>query len=132
MEQKTKKDGIMKVLDTDIFIDFFRGHPPAIPYIKDHRMEILFSAISEGELLSGSICDDDKEKEKVFHLLSQFEKIAVDNPLIQVAADLRREYGLELPDAIIAATALVTQSMLVTRNVKDFQKVKNLQIEKPY
>lgn len=122
----------MKVVDTDIFIDFFRGFPQAIPYFKEHADEILFSAITEGELLSGEICNNLNQKEKVFHLLSQFEKIPVDNPLIQIAADLRRTYGLELPDTIIAASALVTNSTLITRNIKDFRRIQNLQVEKPY
>ncbi len=122
----------MKVVDTDIFIDFFRGFPDALPYLQQHADQITFSAVTEGELLSGSICNDSKEREKVFHLLSQFEKIPVDNPLIQIAADIRRTYNLELPDAIVAASALVTQSVLITRNTRDFQKIPNLQLEKPY
>lgn len=122
----------MKVVDTDVFIDFFRGVDQALPYLTKYADEITFSAITEGELLCGNICNDNKEKEKVFHMLSQFEKIPVDNPLIQIAADIRRLYGLELPDAIIAASALVTDSVLITRNIKDFQKIDGLKIEKPY
>jgi predicted nucleic acid-binding protein len=122
----------MKVVDTDIFIDLFRGLPQALPYLRDHADEITFSAITEGELLSGSICNDDKEREKVFHVLSQFDKIPVDNPLIQVAADIRRKYGMELPDAIVAASALITEATLITRNVRDFQKIQGLELEKPY
>ncbi|MEK6868547.1 MAG: type II toxin-antitoxin system VapC family toxin [Nanoarchaeota archaeon] len=122
----------MKVIDTDIFIDFFRGFPQALPYLKEHADEISFSAITEGELLSGSICNNNKEREKVFHVLSQFEKIPVDNPLIQIAADIRRTYRLELPDAIVAASALITNATLITRNMRDFQKIHGLQLQKPY
>ena len=122
----------MKVIDTDIFLDFFRGVSHALPYLNQNADDILFSAITEGELLSGDICNNPKEKEKVFHILSQFEKIPVDNPLIQIAADIRRTYKMELPDAIIAASAFVTNSTLVTRNVRDFEKIKDLKLEKPY
>ena len=122
----------MKVVDTDIFIDFFRGLPQALPYLNAHADEITFSAITEGELLSSSICNDSKEREKVFHVLSQFEKIPVDNPLIQIAADIRRTHKLELPDAIVAASALITGATLITRNIRDFQEISGLQLEKPY
>ena len=122
----------MILVDTDIFIDFFRGFEGSIRFIMNHKDDITFSAITEGELLSGKICDDFNEREHVFHLLSQFEKIPVDNPLIQVAGDIRRTYGLELPDAIIAASAIVRDSVLITRNTKDFEKIKDLKIQKPY
>ena len=122
----------MILLDTDIFIDFFRGVDAAVRFLLDPKDDIMFSAITEGELLSGKVCNDVNEREYVFHLLSQFEKVPVDNPLIQVAGDIRRTYGLELPDAIIAASAIVTGSVLITRNTKDFEKVKDLKIQKPY
>jgi predicted nucleic acid-binding protein len=40
---------------------------------------------------------------------------------------LRKEYKIKLPDAIIAATALTYNLILVTRNTSDFKKMKNLQ-----
>ena len=73
-----------------------------------------------------------KEREKVYHLLSMFEKIPVDNPLVQTAGEIRRIYGLDIPDALIAASALATDSILITRNIKDFGKVKELKVHKPY
>ncbi len=121
----------MKLIDTDIFIDFLRGSKEALNFIKKES-EISFSAITEAELLSGNACNNPREMEKVIHLLAQFEKVPAGNPLVQVAGNLRRVYGLELPDAIIAASAIVTNSVLITRNIKDFKDVKELKFEKPY
>lgn len=42
------------------------------------------------------------------------------------SADIRKRTGLKLPDAIIAATTLVNNLTLVTRNVKDFQKIEGI------
>ena len=39
------------------------------------------------------------------------------------AARLRRDTGLKLPDALIAATALLQPAMLVTANGRDFRRV---------
>ena len=39
--------------------------------------------------------------------------------------EIRKHYGIKLPDAIIAATALVN-SILVSRNTKDFSKITDL------
>ena len=47
----------------------------------------------------------------------------------RIAARVRREYGLKTPDSAIAATALVTDTTLVTRNVRDFRRVPGLTVE---
>jgi len=39
----------------------------------------------------------------------------------ETAIQLRREYRLRLPDAIIWATARVNDAVLITRNTKDFK-----------
>ena len=49
-----------------------------------------------------------------------------------VCIDLRKKYKTKLPDAIIAATALVYEFTLITRNVSDFKNIKNLKIVDPY
>jgi predicted nucleic acid-binding protein len=42
------------------------------------------------------------------------------------AARIRRETGLKLPDALIAATALLKSATLVSANSKDFRRVPDL------
>ncbi|HIF68842.1 MAG TPA: PIN domain-containing protein [Candidatus Lambdaproteobacteria bacterium] len=42
------------------------------------------------------------------------------------AIKLRSELPIKLPDAVIAATALVLRVPLLTRNHRDFQKIPNL------
>jgi len=37
-----------------------------------------------------------------------------------------------VPDAIIAATAMINDATLITRNISDFQHVKEIKIQKPY
>jgi predicted nucleic acid-binding protein len=43
-------------------------------------------------------------------------------------ADLRKQYKIKLPDAIIAATALIYNLTLITRNTEDFKNIKDLAI----
>lgn len=58
--------------------------------------------------------------------------IAVTNVLplsdvvVQKTIELRQNYKIKLPDAIITATALAYNLTLVTRNTADFQKVTGL------
>ena len=46
-----------------------------------------------------------------------------------IAGELRGRYKLSLGDSIVAATVLSKNSILVTRNVRDFKKVPSLTIE---
>ena len=122
----------MVIVDTDIFIDFLRNMPAAREFIEQHLYHINFSAITEAELLSGKECNDENVRKKLLHFLSQFEKIPFDNPLVQVAGEFRRVHGVDLPDAIIAATAFMGDTTLYTRNTKHFEKVKSISVTKPY
>lgn len=49
-----------------------------------------------------------------------------------VCIDLRKKHKTKLPDAIIAATALVSGFTLITRNVSDFKNIKGLTVFNPY
>jgi len=48
------------------------------------------------------------------------------------AAELRRKHNLELPDAIIAATAVVHRLTLITNNTTDFTRIENLLLLNPF
>ncbi|MEK6960565.1 MAG: type II toxin-antitoxin system VapC family toxin [Nanoarchaeota archaeon] len=122
----------MMLLDSDIWIDFLRGSKDAEGFIISNMDTISFSAISEAELLSGRSCSDPKNAERIMHLLAQFEKIPVDNPMVQLAGMIRRAHDIALPDAMIAASAISTDATLVTRNIKDYRSIEGLELKKPY
>lgn len=121
------------LLDTDIFIDYLRGEVHSKDLIKNLlNDEVFFSAITETELLAGRECNNQKKREDILHLLSVFNKIVVDNKIAQMAGDIRRNYNITIPDAIIAASTISTESTLLTRNIKDFEIIIGLKIKKPY
>lgn len=122
------------LIDTNIFVDFLRNHPPAVKFftlIAD-KDDVIFSAITETELLSGSANADPKARETLIHLLRKWTKISLGNPVAAFAGDLRREHNLQIPDAIIAATARAHNAELITRNLKDFKAVPDLRVRAPY
>jgi predicted nucleic acid-binding protein len=49
-------------------------------------------------------------------------------PVDRRDAEVRRTAGLRLPDALIAATALIHELPLRTRNVDDFRRVPGLRV----
>lgn len=56
----------------------------------------------------------------------------LDEPIILETISIRKQYKTKLPDAIIAATALVNNLTLLTRNLSDFKKITGLEVTDPY
>lgn len=62
-----------------------------------------------------------------------------DTEIIQLTAaivtqtiEIRKEYKIKLPDAIIAATALVNDLTLISRNKSDFKNIDGLAVIDPH
>ena len=47
----------------------------------------------------------------------------IDQEIAENAIDIRKQYRIKLPDAIIAATANTDDLCLVTRNIEDFKNI---------
>ncbi|MCL2511434.1 MAG: type II toxin-antitoxin system VapC family toxin [Bacteroidales bacterium] len=60
--------------------------------------------------------------------ISFAEVIETDKAIIQNCIDLRRNYKIKLPDAIIAATALAHNLILITNDEKDFKEIQRLSV----
>ena len=85
------------------------------------------SVITRCELFAGSEVDE----EGVRVLLAPFRELSVDRAVAELAGRVRRETGIRMPDALIAATALLHRLTLVTRNVRDFERVPRLRSRAP-
>ena len=135
MEKETASAGLV-VVDTSIFIDYLRNYPPAIEYIqtidREKEITLLFSAITETELISGKSCETPIIRTGVLDMLNSFTKIEVTNQIALKAGDVCRIYKLATPDAVIAATALINNAELITKNTKDFKGIPGLIVKNPY
>lgn len=61
-------------------------------------------------------------------MLGPFREIAVERSVAERAGRIRREWGVRLPDAVIAATAIEHKLSLVTRNRSDFERIRGLRL----
>ena len=52
--------------------------------------------------------------------------------VVDAAIEIRKKHKTKLPDAIIAATALVYDFILITRNTADFKNIDGINILDPY
>jgi predicted nucleic acid-binding protein len=105
------------LVDTDIFIDHLRGAAELRP--NKHRLH--YSVVTRAELFAGSSATD-----VIARLLGPLREVPIDRAIAERAGRVRRETGLRLPDALIAASALEHQLVIATRNRKDFAPVRGL------
>jgi len=56
----------------------------------------------------------------------------LEEAIILKAIEIRKINRVKLPDAIVAATALVNSQILITRNVSDFKNINGLQVIDPW
>jgi len=52
--------------------------------------------------------------------------------IVNTSIDIRKKYKTQLPDAVIAATALVYNLILISRNIADFKNIESLRLIDPY
>lgn len=89
------------------------------------------SAISEIELLCWKTATD-SDLIVLNEFISDCIVIELEQAIKLKAAEIRKKYNIKLPDAIIAATAIVYGLKLVTRNEKDFTQIEELSIINPF
>lgn len=131
-------NSISKILvDSTILIDFSRGNEEAVEFLDHARInndEMSISVISSMELIIG--CRDKVDLQKTLKFLSEFEMIDISIPISRKAYQLIIQYskshGLVIPDAFIAGTALEENLKLVTNNVRHFEMISGVTIQKPY
>ncbi len=122
--------GTRYLIDSNILIKFEGRLLPEkaqayVANIIDEDFNI--SVISEIEVLGHHSAT--KEVEEFIGLANLFE---IDKSIRTATIQLRKQYKIKLPDAIIAATALTHGFALVTQNEKDFVNIDGLKVVNPY
>ncbi len=115
--------GSKLLLDTNIVLYLLGGE---LDTDKLPDADFVISVITELELLSyPNITDDEIEEIKKF--LSEIEIIELNANIKSKAIQIRKEYNLKLPDAIITATSQYNDFPLATCD-KLLKKVKEIKI----
>ena len=110
-------NGKRYLLDTNAVIQLLAGNPSLRKMVEDSDF-LAISVISKLEFLSYPDLTED-EKIAFYELLEDltvFDLTASDDALIQEAVTMRVDGGMKLPDAVIAATALVNDCAVITND----------------
>lgn len=122
-------------LDTNIFAyyldrqsSFYAKAEELLRFIDDNRLRMVTSIITLTELLSLNAEREILEKlENEFYSAPNLSVIDVNRVIAREAAEVRREYGFKLPDAVQLAAALSVKAKVFITNdqrLKAFKKLK--------
>ena len=116
------------LLDTDVLVDFLRGHPKAVAFVNTHSARIILSSIVVAELYAG--VKGNAEQAALGDFISLFRVIPVSAEIAKAGGLYKRDYGkshgVGLADAILAATAEAEDAELKTLNRKHHPMLKGL------
>ncbi len=133
MPQSGEVEMVQRILvDTDVLIDAGRAVEVAIVQLESaaQKSTLAVSIITQMELLVG--CRNRTELQIMERFLERFEIIKLSEAVSDRAIDLLRNYrlshGLLIADALIAATAIVTDAPLLSKNQRDYRFIQGLNL----
>ncbi len=119
------------LIDTNTVIDYLDDKlPEKTNQLIDSNVSKI-SVITRMELLSWPGASE-SQTSVLSGFIKSSEVFGLEEPIIVKTINIRKNYKTKLPDAIIAATALVNNLTLITRNIKDFEKIEELEVLNPY
>ena len=89
----------------------------------------FISVINRIELLGFKRLNENESK-ALSSFISNSVVFDLEEDIILETIEIRKKYNLKLPDAIIAATCLVNNCSLITNNIKDFDEITGLHLDK--
>jgi tRNA(fMet)-specific endonuclease VapC len=119
----------MVLCDTNIFIEIYKGNDLMIDIFRNiGQNNVAISDVSCAELLYGA-----RNKKELSLIRKDIDKLLVlpiSSPISRQAVKLVEQFSLShnlnLPDALIASTAMFHELELYTLNLKDFKFLKDI------
>ena len=116
------------LLDTDVLVDFLRGHKKAVAFVNTCSARIILSSIVVAELYAG--VKGNAEQAALADFISLFRVIPVNAEIAKAGGLHKRDYGkshgVGFAEAILAATAEAEGAELKTLNRKHYPMLKGL------
>ena len=110
--------------DTNALIYLLNGNSCMSPFLQS---KLAFSVISEMELLSFSGITTEEEN-NIKSLLLDCKEISLTDEIKEKTIEIRKKYKTKLPDAIVAASAIINNLPLITAD-KGFNQIQELDLK---
>ena len=120
------------VIDTSILIDYLRGGKAWEEFLSsaNEDIELYLPTVVIFELFSGQSTREPKKEEEILNFLNQFQKIELNEDIAKRAGEIYRDTKVEIqvPDYIVAASALEVNGAVLTLNTKHFRNINGVKI----
>jgi predicted nucleic acid-binding protein len=122
----------LTIVDSDILIDVARGDSDAINCLSrlEKTSALAVSTVTQLELIVG--CRNKTELGDLEKFLRRFQILKITDQISDRAVELLKQYflshGLLIAEGLIAATALVHNEALITKNQRDFRFITDLNL----
>lgn len=121
------------LIDTNVVTDYLGQK---MPLLGMNFMNTIIDAIPNVSVVTKIEVLGFNTPDQHYQLLTQFMEDAtvldLSNNVVDTCIEIRKNHKTKLPDAIIAATALVYDLVVVSRNVTDFKNIKGIQVIDPH
>jgi predicted nucleic acid-binding protein len=119
------------LIDTNIVVDALGNiMPGAVKSIIAH-MPLIVSAVTYMEAL-GWHGATPPQLAALRKFMDAAIILPISQPIVEATVLVRQQKKIKLGDAILAATALVHNMILVTRNISDFKSIDKLSVLNPW
>ncbi len=116
-------NGSKYLVDTNVLLYVITGNKAVFKYINER---FFISEITEIELLGNKGITDLQLKYRT-KIIDNCTIVGLSEYIKRLTIQLKQNYSLKIPDAIIAATAIYLNLPLLTAD-KDFKKIKELDL----
>jgi predicted nucleic acid-binding protein len=123
----------MFLLDSNPIIYYLNQQlPPAGKVFIDQLMlnGVAYSVITRLEVLGTRMAADHRSCAQA--MLAVMDELPMDDPVVDLAIQLRSTVRIKSIDALIAATARCHDLTLITRNTKDFEAIAGISLINPF
>ena len=121
------------LIDTNAVIDYL-GHklPAKGMTFMNNVIDAIpnISVVTKIEVLGFNAPDE--HYQTLYSFINDATVFDLTNNIVDTSIEIRKKHKTKLPDAIIAATALVYDLVLISRNLSDFKNIDGLQVIDPH
>ena len=122
------------LFDTNIFIYYLNAEPHVEElFSRDFQStnNIYYSVVTEIELLSFPRLNEE-ENRIIKGLLEKLLPISLTEVVKEKTIEIKKNFKIGIADAIIAASAIVLNASLITRDEPGFNKIKEIYLINPF
>lgn len=121
------------LIDSNVIIDFLGTS------LSEESLDLIKNIFNAGSYISVitvievlGFKTDEQDYSFLKKFIDEFDVVPLEQTVVNRTIEIRKKRKVKLPDAIIAASAMEKDLILLTRNFKDFDNIDGLKVLNPY